>query len=144
MSPALTTGLMITQMVLNVVMALALLWVNGKTRRIENLESDLKRTAGELVDQKVGQLRGAIEHLTREISSINARLSRGDEAFARANAQDHAQDIRLVTKIDELKDYIRDRCATQDDSQRMAERVRAMEVAVAALPCGTEGGCPRV
>ena len=107
----------------------------GKTRRIENLESRFEDKAEELVDAKLeartGGIRASLEVLASEVRRINERLGRGDADFKDLNERDHALELKFSNRVDALKDFIRETCATKADLEKLNDRFTALQIAVA-------------
>lgn len=115
----LKTILVVVQLVVSVGMAWLLAVVNGKTKRIDTLESErnklvdeLKRATGDVIDQKLGLV-------THRVTTIEQRLLTGDAHLKRLDDRDHDIRVEVLKAISELKDLV----ATKDDLRELRKEM---------------------
>jgi len=127
--------LSIIQFALSIGMAIALAWVASKTRKIETLEEKLEETTSRLVDTKLvaamAELRITIAGLAEQVKHIAGRLERGDDKFEQLGDGRQTLELRLLSKIGDLKDFVRENCASKGDFDSLSKRFAELQVVVA-------------
>lgn len=137
MSDGLAVGLAVLQLMFNVVMGVGLAWNAARTRRLDTLERSVGEKAEQLIDQKItnrdARLDAELAALKVQLQSVADRLSRGDNEFDRLGERDHEADLKLLARVDSLKDYIRDNCAGKAELSALSKKVEGLQMALARV-----------
>ena len=132
-----TVGLASVQMAFNLILAVFLMIVAARTRRIATLETEIKESASKLVDQRLGavtdKFQAATDRLADHIDQINHRLQRGEDHFKGLDDRDQKLELKIRAAFDEVKDVIRDGCASKGSMESLSGKVDKLQVGVAAL-----------
>ena len=121
---------MILQLVFNLVIAIGLGWVAQRYRMIEGLKIEIRTATSALVEQRIEtwsvRLTGAIDGLSRQVGHIQERIERGDTAFDAAREREQQAELKYLARVDGLKDWIRDTCATRVDLDKLCGRIHEL------------------
>lgn len=111
------TILLIVQLVVTVLMAVLMGFVNSKAKRIDTLEGELKRATEQAIDNKLSAQLGRLD---QRVLSVEQRLLSGDAHLKRLDERDHTLEVKVLTAISELKDVV----ATKDDLERLRREIK--------------------
>lgn len=104
-----------------------LLYVNSKTQRITTLEADVKKAAGEAIDNRLIALRAEqlapISVLNNNMAAVHMRLADGETAFRKLREKDSMLEVQFIERLSQLKQLISETCATKDDLREMEDRL---------------------
>lgn len=135
-----TIALAIGQVTYNVLLTAALGWIASRSKRIEQLEEELKLTATNLIDQRiessVSGLQRSLDQMAQQIASINQRLSAGESEFRGLDRQDSKLEIKIAAAFSEIKDIMRRECAGRDEQAQIAAQLKRLEIEVARMHHG--------
>jgi uncharacterized protein YutD len=123
-------GMQIAQWVFNAIVTAALAYVAAKNRQIAQLKSALKAMAEERIDQKFAGFEAACKLrqnlVDQRYEQMALRLQKGEENFDTLFESRQKAQLEMAAKIDALKDYIRDHCASKADVATLSHRMDAM------------------
>jgi hypothetical protein len=93
----------------------------------KGLETRLHETTTKLIDERFRSMSHEVRnHMQVFISAIDEMKNKVKEADGEAkklNDRDHEVELNVINKIDELKDYIRERAASASDLKRHEDNV---------------------
>jgi uncharacterized membrane-anchored protein YhcB (DUF1043 family) len=112
---------------IGVILAVRLLFVEGRTRKIESMEAELKANAERLIEAQItartGELVTMIKLIGQQVAQINDRLSRGDADFKSLSDRDQKVELRTQQLIGE----VREQMATREDIQKLWNAIREVQ-----------------
>jgi hypothetical protein len=124
-------GMQIAQWVFNGLVTAALAYVAAKNRQISQLKAALKKAAEERIDQKFGSFESAckLTHnlVEQRVEQISSRLAKGEQNFDSLFDSRQKAQLEMAAKIDALKDYIRDHCASKNDVATLSHRIDTLQ-----------------
>lgn len=91
--------------------------VARRTKRISDLEEELKQATREQV--------------AAELAAVKKRLADGEEKFDRLQERDHRVELQIATALNDIRDDVRTRCATRDSVRELYQAVNQMREAFA-------------
>lgn len=122
------------QWVFSGLLTIAMFYIGSKTRRIETLEAEIKRSAGELVDAKIGtvasELRTTVRVLESVVQTMQNRLENGDKHFKSVDQKCHALELKVMQQVSELTREL----ATKDDVKELQKSIAELQVRLARHP----------
>ena len=128
-------GFQILNLLGTIILALVVLLLGAKQRRLEGLEAGLSSRTDQLIDAKfsalAGKLQGSIDTLSNSIQTISQRLCGSDEEIRDMLDGSHSLELRVAQQIGSLKDFIRENAASKDDLEKLEKRFESLQAAVA-------------
>lgn len=122
-----TIGLFIASFILSFIQAAFWWQIDRRTRKMERQESELKETARKLVSAEISQqtapLQTSFNLLSHQIAQINSRLDKGDGWFNTLLNQDHAQELKAISSLGDLKVWVMREAATKEEINDLSTRV---------------------
>lgn len=113
-----------------VFMTLGLRGLDARTRKIESLETDLKKTAKDLVTAEIGlqtkSLQGSIDRLTEQMTGVRERLRDGDNELEKLGERGQKFELALRGQTSEIKDWMNDKFAGKAEMQLLCTRFDAL------------------
>jgi Skp family chaperone for outer membrane proteins len=111
----------------SILLAVRLLFVEGKARKIENLEADLRVSAERLIDAKLatktGELRELLQATKTELENVRRELANGRERMQRMADRDREIETQLLKSIGD----VREQMATRQDLNKIWDAIRREE-----------------
>ena len=133
LSDSLTVSLAVFQLVFSAVVSVSLWRLTAWQRKYEGLEGKLHDATTRLIEER---FLATTTHVDRHVQAfvvalddMKERMSFGDADVRALGERDQRIELTLATRIDLLKDYIRETAATKKDLERHesgAERRLAM------------------
>ena len=115
-------------------LTIALFYIGSKTKRIETLETEVKRAASEAVDAKIagvaGELRTTLRVLENVVGQIQQRLESGDQHFKSVDQKCHALELKVMQQVSELTREL----ATKNDVKELQRSISELQVRLARHP----------
>jgi DNA repair ATPase RecN len=88
-------------------------------RKVSELQTGLHEVVGKLVDERfrgmTHQIQNSVNAFEMTMTDFKERLKDGEIAFDGLTEKDYAVEQKVLARLDELKDYVRDHAATRDD-----------------------------
>lgn len=115
---------------------------------VDALEKRLHVTSEKLVDARFQQmthdLNGHVHNFKLTLDALACRLTDGEAGLTKLVDVDHALEIKTLNRMEQIKDYVRDTCASKQDVReheknvaikfdRLGEKVQALTIAVTSL-----------
>jgi hypothetical protein len=133
-------GIAVSQMIVNVVIALALFWLKGQTDRVSTLEREIKQRADEAIDSRfatlTAKMEGMFAGLSGEVHRINVRLGSGDSDLRDLARQDQRIELQVAAKVGELREWMLTHFATQESVSGLSQQVQQVANTLAACRAG--------
>ncbi len=130
-------GWAVAQWVFNVLIAIAMAYVASKNQKIETLGEEIKKSNEKRIEERFTALRETIGlHLTpllQRIDDVCGRLKDGDESMRALGDRDQQVELKMVQRIDALKDYIREECASTKDLGELRNEMHKLSETVQRL-----------
>ena len=133
LSDPLTISLAAFQLVFSAIVSISLWRLTAWQRKYEGLEGKLNDATTRLIEERFGgiarQVDRHVESFVLSIDELKQRIHFGDADLRALGERDQRIELTLATRIDLLKDYIRETAATKKDLERHesgAERRLAM------------------
>lgn len=119
-----------------------------RERQVQALEAKVHETAVKLIDERfrsmTHDLNNHVGNFKLTLDSLAARLADGEDGLGRLVDVDHAMEIKTLNRMEQIKDYVRDTCASKADVReheknvavkfdRLGEKVQALTIAVTSL-----------
>lgn len=121
------------QWVFSGLLTVALFYIGAKTKRIETLEAEVKKSAGEQIDLKIGnvaaELRATLRVLENVLENVQSRLEAGDQHFKSVDQKNHALELKVMTQVTELYRGL----ATRDDMKAIADAMNTFQQRITSL-----------
>jgi hypothetical protein len=118
----LTIPLAVFQLVFSAVVSVTLWRLTAWQRRYEGLETRLQEATSRLVDERFRAVSVEVDvhvrGMLRALEELNQRLAVNDRRFAEMADRDQRIELAVATKLDLLKDYLRDFAAGRVDLDR--------------------------
>ena len=122
LSDAVTVFLAVFQLGFSAVVSVALWRLTAWQRQYDGLEGKLHEATTRLIEERFGGMtRQADRHVESFVSAleeIKQRMVFGDADVRALGERDQRIELTLVTRIDLLKDYIRETAATKKDLEK--------------------------
>jgi hypothetical protein len=122
MSDNVTVSLGIFQLVFSAVVSISLWRLTAWQRRYEGLEAKLNEASQRLIEERFG---GIATHVDRHVRAfvvaldeIKQRMVFGDADVRALGERDQRIELTLATRLDLIKDYIRETAATKKDLEK--------------------------
>ncbi len=97
---------------------------------VSRLKAKIEEQAEKIIAEKFKGFQATceLEHKTISltIGAMQKRLDRGDGAFDNMGERGHAIESKLMNKLDTLKDWIRDNCASKSEVEKLGQRFDAI------------------
>ena len=123
--------------------------------RINAAEAKLHEATTKLIDERframTHEVKTHVQGLTGTLDLLKLQLEDGSKAVGELYDVDHKIELGVASKIDQIKDYIREKAATKDDLKehersvsakfdRQGEQISKLATNVAVLASKVEGG----
>jgi hypothetical protein len=122
LSDALTISLAVFQLVFSAVVSVSLWRLTAWQRKYEGLEDKLHDATTRLIEERFGgvarQVDRHVEAFLVSIDDLKQRMSFGDADVRALAERDQRIELTLATRLDVLKDYIRETAATKKDLEK--------------------------
>ena len=122
LSDGLTISLAVFQLVFSAVVSVSLWRLTAWQRRYEGLESKLNEATARLVEERFAamtrQVDRHVQSFVAAIEDVKQRMLFGDADVRALGERDQRIELTLATRIDLLKDYIRETAAPKKDLER--------------------------
>jgi hypothetical protein len=119
LSDPLTVSLAIFQLVFSAVVSISLWRLTAWQRKYEGLEGKLNDATTRLIEERFGgiarQVDRHVESFVVSIDDLKQRIHLGDADLRALGERDQRIELTLATRLDVLKDYIRETAATKQD-----------------------------
>lgn len=129
--------LSIVHMVLSFLMALALIWVANKARRVETLEKNLTAANEKNIEDRFAamakEFAAPFAAIDQNLEQINERLQRGEERFSNLNETDHKAEIGTLQAVANLQIHISKHCASKQDLKAVEDKLQQLAISVGHL-----------
>ena len=117
-----TIVLAIFQLVFSAIVSVSLWRLTAWQRRYEGLETKLSDASARLIDERFSaiarQVDRHVQSMVVTVDELKQRMMFGDADVRALGERDQRIELTLVTRIDLLKDYIRETAATKKDLER--------------------------
>lgn len=119
-----------------------------RERQVASLEAKVHETAVKLIDERframTHDLNNHVGHFKLTLDSLANRLADGEQGLGKLVDVDHAMEIKTLNRMEQIKDYVRDTCASKADVReheknvasrldRLGEKVQGLTIAVTAM-----------
>ncbi len=119
LSDSLSVSLAVFQLVFSAIVSISLWRLTAWQRRYEGLEGKLHETTARLVDERframTHEVNSHVQGLVLALEEMKQRVHLADHEFRALGERDQKIELHLASKIDVLKDYIRDHAAGKKD-----------------------------
>ena len=119
LADSLTVSLAVFQLVFSAVVSISLWRLTAWQRKYEGLEGKLHDATTRLIEERFGgiarQVDRHVESFVLSIDELKQRIHFGDADVRALGERDQRIELTLATRIDLLKDYIRETAATKKD-----------------------------
>ena len=110
------------QLVFSAIVSISLWRLTAWQRRYEGLEGKLNDASTRLIDERFASMSRQVDRhvqaLVVTMDEMKQRMSFGDADVRALGERDQRIELTLATRIDLLKDYIRENTATKNDLER--------------------------
>jgi hypothetical protein len=117
-----TIFLALFQLVFSAIVSVSLWRLTAWQRRYEGLETKLNDASARLIDERFGgiarQVDRHVQAMVVTVDELKQRMVFGDADVRALGERDQRIELTLATRIDLLKDYIRETAATKKDLER--------------------------
>ena len=121
-SDGVTVFLAVFQLVFSAIVSVSLWRLTAWQRKYEGLEDKLHEASTRLIDERFAgmtrQFDRHVQTLVVGMDEMKQRMSFGDADVRALGERDQRIELTLATRIDLLKDYIRETAATKKDLER--------------------------
>ena len=121
-SDNLTVALAIFQLVFSFLVSLSLWKLTAWQRRYEGLEDRLHDATTRLIDERframTHEVNSHVQGFLLTVEEMKTRIQSGDGEIRGLSDRDQKIELALATRIDHLKDYIRDTAASKKDLEK--------------------------
>ena len=122
LSDPLTISLAAFQLVFSAVVSISLWRLTAWQRKYEGLEGKLNDATTRLIEERFGgiarQVDRHVESFVLSIDELKQRIHFGDADLRALGERDQRIELTLATRLDVLKDYIRETAATKKDLKK--------------------------
>jgi hypothetical protein len=122
LSDPLTISLAIFQLAFSAVVSISLWRLTAWQRKYEGLEGKLHDATTRLIEERFGgiarQVDRHVESFVLCIDELKQRIHFGDADLRALGDRDQRIELTLATRLDVLKDYIRETAATKKDLEK--------------------------
>jgi hypothetical protein len=122
LSDPLTISLAAFQLVFSAVVSISLWRLTAWQRKYEGLEGKLHDATTRLIEERFGgvarQVDRHVESFIVSIDELKQRIHFGDADLRALGERDQRIELTLATRLDVLKDYIRETAATKKDLEK--------------------------
>jgi hypothetical protein len=122
LSDPLTISLAAFQLVFSAVVSISLWRLTAWQRRYEGLEGKLHDATTRLIEERFGGIARRVdrhvESFVVSIDELKQRIHFGDADLRALGERDQRIELTLATRLDVLKDYIRETAATKKDLEK--------------------------
>ena len=122
LSDSVTVSLAIFQLVFSAVVSVSLWRLTAWQRKYEGLEGKLHEATTRLIEERFGgmgrQVDRHVEAFVATVDELKQRMVFGDADVRALGERDQRIELTLATRLDLLKDYIRETAATKKDLER--------------------------
>ena len=122
LSDPLTISLAAFQLVFSAVVSISLWRLTAWQRKYEGLEGKLHDATTRLIEERFGgiarQVDRHVESFVLSIDELKQRIHFGDADLRALGDRDQRIELTLATRLDVLKDYIRETAATKKDLEK--------------------------
>jgi hypothetical protein len=122
LSDSLTVSLAVFQLVFSAVVSISLWRLTAWQRKYEGLEGKLHDATTRLIEERFGgvarQVDRHVEAFVVSIDELKQRIHFGDADLRALGERDQRIELTLATRLDVLKDYIRETAATKKDLEK--------------------------
>ncbi len=122
LSDGFTVSLAAFQLVFSGIVSVALWRLTAWQRRYEGLEAKLHDATTRLIEERFGgmtrQVDRHVQSFVAAMDDIKQRMVFGDADVRALGERDQRIELTLATRLDTLKDYIRETAATKHDLER--------------------------
>jgi hypothetical protein len=119
LADSLTVSLAVFQLVFSAVVSISLWRLTAWQRKYEGLEGKLHEATTRLIEERFGgiarQVDRHVESFVLAIDEVKQRIVFGDADLRALGERDQRIELTLATRLDLLKDYIRETAATKKD-----------------------------
>lgn len=130
----------IANMMLSLVIAVVVFWVNTKTSKIDKLEEKLDQKAEQIINARFAaiesRMRDPFKSLDLIVARIEKRLERGDEAFGAQAERSHSLDKKIAVSEADVKLWVRENFATIGDLQALRVAMQEIQIAIGSKKHG--------
>ena len=121
-SDGVTVFLAIFQLVFSAIVSVSLWRLTAWQRKYEGLEGKLNDATTRLIEERFGgiarQVDRHVESFVLSIDELKQRIHFGDADLRALGERDQRIELTLATRLDVLKDYIRETAATKKDLEK--------------------------
>src|SRR3954470_9604879 len=122
LSDPLTVSLAVFQLVFSAVVSVSLWRLTAWQRKYEGLEGKLHEATTRLIEERFGGMAGQVdrhvEAFVTTVDELKQRMVFGDKDVRALGERDQRIELTLATRLDLLKDYIRETAATKNDFEK--------------------------
>jgi hypothetical protein len=122
LADSLTVSLAVFQLVFSAVVSVSLWRLTAWQRKYEGLEGKLHDATTRLIEERFGgvarQVDRHVESFVVSIDELKQRIHFGDADVRALAERDQRIELTLATRLDVLKDYIRETAATKKDLEK--------------------------
>ena len=122
LSDPVTISLAAFQLVFSAVVSISLWRLTAWQRKYEGLEGKLNDATTRLIEERFGgiarQVDRHVESFVLSIDELKQRIHFGDADLRALGERDQRIELTLATRLDVLKDYIRETAATKKDLEK--------------------------
>jgi hypothetical protein len=132
------TGISLLSIVISALVAWVLYRVSESVRRFERqedrsdaalkqAEAKLHDAARSLIDERFRamshEMNGHVQGFMTTLDELKERLQEGDGLLRTLGDVDHQLELKTVNRMEQIKDYVRDHCASKGDVKEQATSV---------------------
>lgn len=143
-----TPWLAIAQWVFNGIAVMMWWWVKRRVERTDHLEATVQEQAKKLIDDRFAaisremtnqvdstsrDLTTRIEGISKDLSAAVNRLDAGEREFRELGQRDNNVRLEIRVAFDQVKDIIRNQCASREDMQLLQSKVDRLQNSVATI-----------
>lgn len=122
LSDALTVSLAAFQLGVNAAVSVALWRLTAWQRRYDGLDQRLHEATARLVDERfraaAQEMGASVQGFLLVLDELKQRVASGDEEVRGLGERDQRIELALASRLDALKDYIRDHAAHKKDLEK--------------------------